>query len=368
MALLLRGSSASQREWAAALIRSGKPVALPTETVYGLAGRAFDAESLAQIFRIKARPFFDPLIVHVHPDFDLSLVASRITKSEKQLIDNFWPGPLSLLLPRNQKFIPDLCTSGSSDVAVRAPANPIFQDVLLRVGEPLAAPSANLFGRISPVEHGPVIEDLGPKGLEAIVDGGPTQWGLESSIVRVDEENHIVNLLRPGALPVERILEVLGSDWSVKSSLLGNVGRNTAEQVPGQLDSHYAPFKRSLVVFESSLNWNLLESTAQKWFDRDRVRELSKVEITENCLIFDVGFSKEHYLDLPPLDTICLTQVHSDIEAASKLFMKLRELDEREDSYGTLIFSVLPPPSGGGLWPAIRDRLLRASINKGKPL
>jgi L-threonylcarbamoyladenylate synthase len=367
MALLLRGHEASQRAFAAEILLRGSPVGLPSETVYGLAALAFDARALAQIFRIKERPFFDPLIVHVHPDSDPLEVAEKISDSEKILMAKFWPGPLTLLVRKNLKNVPDLCTSGLPEVAMRSPSHEVFQDILLRVGQPLAAPSANLFGRISPVEAQHVIEDLGPKGLEAVVDAGPTKWGLESTIIRVDEENKKLTLLRPGALPVEKILECLGREWKISMNPVGTeVVRDSI--VPGQLESHYAPFKRSLVVFESPQSLSQVRETARKWFYRESDSRLSDQDIVSHCLFFESGLAPM-YSELPEgAERHFLSVGGNDIEAAAHLFQKLRELDEREDSFGTLIFGAIPPAGSSGLWPAIRDRLLKASVNKGQNL
>lgn len=216
---------------AAETLCAGKIVALPTETVYGLAGNAFDPKAVAQIFAAKDRPEFDPLIVHVSSWDMLRTVITKFPQPAEVLAERFWPGPLTMVLPKSER-VPDLATSGLPTVGVRWPAHPLMQQVLQSTGFPLAAPSANLFGRLSPttIEH--VLEQLGDR-IDLVLDGGPSAVGVESTIIHLGEGQ--ATLLRPGGVPVEAIEEVIGP---VQISMENSPTKVIA---PGQLPSHYAP-------------------------------------------------------------------------------------------------------------------------------
>lgn len=216
---------------AAEALRAGKVVALPTETVYGLAGNAFNPEAVAKIFAAKDRPEFDPLIVHVSTWDMLRSVATEFPPQAKTLAERCWPGPLTMVLPKSDR-VPQLVTSGLPTVGVRWPAHPLMQQVLRLTEFPLAAPSANLFGRLSPttVEH--VLEQLGER-IDLALDGGPSAVGVESTIL--DLSHGQATLLRPGGVPVETIEEVIGPLVVATETSPGTV------IAPGQLPSHYAP-------------------------------------------------------------------------------------------------------------------------------
>ncbi len=208
---------------AVALLLAGEVVALPTETVYGLAGRADDARAVARIYAAKGRPSFNPLIVHV-ADADVAARLVRIEPVAALLIERFWPGPLTLVLPlRRGAAVASLVCAGLPTLAVRCPAHPVMQAVLATTG-PLAAPSANGSGRLSPTRAEHVLQSLEGR-IPLILDGGPCDAGVESSIVAVDGE--AVTLLRPGAIDAARLgINAVGGD---------------AITAPGQLASHYAP-------------------------------------------------------------------------------------------------------------------------------
>jgi L-threonylcarbamoyladenylate synthase len=214
---------------AAALLREGGVVAIPTETVYGLAANAFDAQAVARIFEIKRRPAFDPLIVHVLDESMLAAVVAEIPSSACTLIERFWPGPFTLVL-RKRPSLPELVTAGLPTVAVRMPSHPIARALLERVGAPLAAPSANPFGRLSPTRAEHVVRMLGD-AVDLVVDGGPTEHGIESTIVAVEPE---LLLLRPGAIAIEEIEAVVGR-------LAMPAAGADVPAAPGQLPQHYAP-------------------------------------------------------------------------------------------------------------------------------
>src|SRR5690606_7520483 len=181
---------------AAALLRAGAVVAMPTETVYGLAANAFDEAAVLRIFQVKQRPSFDPLIVHVRDREQLSPLVARLPREAEALMEHFWPGPLTLVLPKTGR-VPDLVTSGLDTVAVRMPAHPVAQALLRAVDFPLAAPSANPCGYVSPTSAQHVADQLGGK-VPYILDGGPCTVGVESTILGWEQEAGAWLLYRPG--------------------------------------------------------------------------------------------------------------------------------------------------------------------------
>jgi L-threonylcarbamoyladenylate synthase len=218
------------------LLKAGDVVALPTETVYGLAADALNPAAVAKIFEAKARPTFDPLIVHLPHKRDLDQVATvpeDIAPTVKALIDAFWPGPLTLVLPKKD-VVPDLVTAGLPTVAVRASRDPIFNRVARTFDRPLAAPSANRFGSISPTSASAVKLELDGR-IPLILDGGASHGGIESTIVRVEfaSPKVLIHILRPGPITVE--------DLKKFGKVVVASGSSDKPEVPGQLASHYAP-------------------------------------------------------------------------------------------------------------------------------
>lgn len=217
---------------AAALIRSGQPVAVPTETVYGLAADATDAAAVARIYAAKGRPSFNPLIVHVH-DIAMARAIADFPPLAQQLADRFWPGPLTLVLPmKADAGIAALATAGLDTIALRCPAHPAMRDLIRESGRPLAAPSANASGSISPTRAAHVMASLGGR-IPLILDAGPTERGLESTIAAPGEDK--IRLLRPGPVTADMLADATGLP----------VARASGERIesPGQLLSHYAPAK-----------------------------------------------------------------------------------------------------------------------------
>lgn len=316
--------SAAAVSAAVELLRAGEVVALPTETVYGLAANALDVDAALKIFEAKERPHFDPLIVHL-PDEDwLRRVAAIPAKSHdlvERLASQFWPGPLTIVLPR-QAIVPDVVTGGLETVAIRISANPVFREVLRAFGGPLAAPSANRFGRISPTAAEHVHAELGGR-VPLIVDGGPTAHGLESTIVAPRGER--LELLRPGPITAEQLAEI---------ALAAQASRSPQIQAPGQLSSHYAPRTRLMLT-----------------------RDLTSVALPQNARIGALSWSNA------ALEGFAVTRTLSSSrnlrEAAANLFRYLRELDEAGLD---LIFAEEVPESGLGT--AINDRLSRAAANR----
>ncbi len=208
------------------MLRAGGVVAFPTETVYGLGALAFDRLATARVFEIKQRPSFDPLIVHVLDEAMLERVVAGFPELARRLAARFWPGPLTLVLPKRPD-LPDLVTAGLASVAVRMPAHPVARALLEAVGAPIAAPSANPFGALSPTRAEHVARGLGAQ-VDIVLDAGPSEHGLESTIVALDPPA----LLRPGALPLESVEEITGP--------LAR-GRDGAILAPGTLSHHYSP-------------------------------------------------------------------------------------------------------------------------------
>jgi L-threonylcarbamoyladenylate synthase len=223
------------------LLREGQVIGLPTETVYGLAADGLNPTALARIFEVKQRPLFDPLILHLadaEAAFDL---AQHVPEAARRLAERFWPGPLTLVLPKKD-IVPDLATSGLPNVALRVPAHSVAQALLRAFGGPLAAPSANRFGRISPTDAHAVFLELG-EAVPLILDGGPCKVGLESTVIDLSGEKPI--LLRAGGIPLEEIEAILGPlrrATPVDERPLG----------PGQLKHHYAPRKPLRLVRDSA--------------------------------------------------------------------------------------------------------------------
>jgi L-threonylcarbamoyladenylate synthase len=214
------------------LLRQGEVVGLPTETVYGLAGDGLNPVALARIFEVKQRPLFDPLILHFADAAGAFALAEQIPAAARELAQRFWPGPLTLVL-RKKEMVPDLATSGLPNVALRVPAHPVAQALLRAFGGPLAAPSANRFGRISPTDAQAVRIELG-EAVPLILDGGPCAVGLESTVLLLSEDQPV--LLRAGGIPLEEIEAVVGPVQHATPV-------DDRPQAPGQLKHHYAPRK-----------------------------------------------------------------------------------------------------------------------------
>jgi L-threonylcarbamoyladenylate synthase len=310
-------------EEAAALLAAGQLVALPTETVYGLGGDALDAEAAARIFEAKERPFFDPLIVHL-PSLDW---LDRLTTAAgdplvQALIERFWPGPLTLVLPR-RPIVPDLVTAGLPSVAVRMSAHPVFRAVLDRFGGPVAAPSANRFGRISPTAAAHVLEELDGR-IPLILDGGPCALGLESTVLAPHEGS--LSILRPGPITAEDLAPF--SPLHPSSFIL-----HPSPPAPGCLPSHYAP--------ATPLELLAHAAEADAWRGPGRAGLLSWSRPVRPA-------------QFAAMET--LTPRSDAREAAARLFAAMRRLD----ALGLDVIVAEPPPASG-LGAAILDRLRKAA-------
>lgn len=308
---------------AAALLASGHIVAIPTETVYGLAGNALDPLALAKIFAAKGRPVFDPLIVHIADIDSLENVAQQIPESAYALARAFWPGPLTLVLPK-LPCIPDLATSGLSTVAVRLPQHPIAQEIIRKAEVPLAAPSANLFKHVSPTTAEHVAAQLGSK-IDGIVDGGPCTVGVESTIVAFEDDTPVI--LRPGAITPLMIESIIGK---VK---LKNSSSNPGEAMvsPGTMDTHYQP---RIPLYYGTL-------------PKDFV-------IPTNTVRIAFGNTKS---SIPA--SLNLSETGNLTEATANLYAYMHQLDTPSNG-----FILVDPIPNEGLGIALNDRLRRASIKK----
>lgn len=255
---------ADSLQHAAELLRAGKLVAFPTETVYGLGANALDETAVAKIFAAKNRPTFDPLIVHVYDVAQLGELVAELPPTARTLIDRFWPGPLTLVLPKTE-VVPDLVTAGLPTVAVRMPDHPLALELLRLADVPVAAPSANPFGAVSPTTAAHVAEQLGDR-VDFLLDGGPCRVGVESTVLSVDQafqpdrddlkssgpETKFGQagkpvLLRPGGVPVEEIEAVIGP-VGIPSA---NPNDDAPQPSPGMLTRHYAP-RTLLEIHESA--------------------------------------------------------------------------------------------------------------------
>ncbi len=227
---------------AVALLQDGEVVALPTETVYGLAADVFNAEAVARIFEVKERPSFDPLIVHIGHKRDLEIIVDIPPELEEvvdELVATYWPGPLTLVLPKKPN-IPDIVTSGLDTVAIRFSSHEVMKAVAREV--PVAAPSANRFGRISPTSAQAVMEELGGK-IPMVIDGGACRDGLESTIVapEMTEKGPVLRLLRSGPIPREELRKI-AKVIKPKKTKADHI------EAPGQIESHYAPATPMILV------------------------------------------------------------------------------------------------------------------------
>jgi L-threonylcarbamoyladenylate synthase len=303
---------------AKALLEQGAVVAIPTETVYGLAANALNDLAVAEIFRVKNRPAFDPLIVHV-PDINSARkYVTHIPDGAVALAEKFWPGPLTLIL-RKKDIVPDIVTSGLDTVGVRCPDHPLTRALLEGINFPLAAPSANPFGYVSPTTAAHVDAQLGHQ-IPYILDGGPCTVGIESTIVGFEGDRGVV--YRMGGLSIEAVEEIIGPVETRAYSTSNPVA-------PGQLKSHYAPRARVIL--------GTMPELMQKFPAH-----------TSGLLTFQTDFNSPYQFILSPSGSMT--------EAARNLFLALREFDSM--GVDVILAELLPDV---GLGRAINDRLRRAA-------
>ena len=241
---------------AAEILKGGGLVAFPTETVYGLGGNGLDKEAAKKIYAAKGRPSDNPLILHVSSIEEVYPLVKALPEKAKKLMEAFWPGPLTLVLPKSD-IVPKESTGGLETVALRFPENALTLDLIRACGFPIAGPSANLSGRPSPTEAAHVLEDLGGR-IEGILEDGAVGIGVESTIVDLSEDSP--TLLRPGAITIEDLEEVLGEKVAIDPTLLGkSMTEGFIPKAPGMKYRHYAP-KAEMILFKK----NLLSDQSQK--------------------------------------------------------------------------------------------------------
>lgn len=303
---------------AAGIIKNGGIVAFPTETVYGLGADAFNAEAVARIYEIKARPQFDPLIVHVCSMKELSLLCKRVDDQLSLLAEKFWPGPLTIVVPKKET-VPGIVTSGLPTVAVRMPDHPLALELISRSGTPIAAPSANKFGMLSPTESGHVRKKL--EGIDYIIEGGKTTIGLESTVMALSSDGF--KILRPGAITGKEIEGVIP-----RANYDGK--KNDEPASPGMLKSHYSPVKPIYIKGEGEMRLDIREAG-----------------------FISFGIPEPNL----PYKEIAVLSPEKDLkEAAVNLFSAMHRLEDT-----AVRFIIAEPLPEEGIGVAIMDRLRKAA-------
>lgn len=335
-------------EQAAGILRAGGLVALPTETVYGLGAHALDVEAVGRIFAAKQRPAWDPVIVHIAgpataENSMLRDLVTAVPEAARKLIEAFWPGPLTLLLPRSAA-VPDAVTAGRPLVGIRMPAHPVAFALIEQAGLPVAAPSANLFSHTSPTTAEHVLEDLDGR-IDAILDAGPAAHGVESTVLDPCQSPMVI--YRPGAITVEQILEVAGAVEVFRSG--GSLAAEPREALPspGVGIRHYAPRAKLILVegtaeeLPGQLRAAIAESLGTRiglMLPSDLPEVVAEGHAGRDVVVFRWG------------------RWSAPEELARGLYAGLRELDQR----GCVVI-LCPVPPGDGIGAAIRDRLRKAA-------
>ena len=307
-------------------LAAGRLVAFPTETVYGLGAAALDPVAVARIFAAKGRPTDHPLICHVASAEDLDHLVAGVTPAARALAGAFWPGPLTMVMPRSPA-VPDAVTGGRDTVAVRVPAHPVALALLRAFGGPVAAPSANRFGRPSPTTAADVEDELGDE-VAVILDGGPCEIGIESTVL--DLTTDPPQVLRPGRISAEQIAQVLGAPVAAEAS--------GPARAPGMLESHYAPGARVLVVGADEVATHAARLDA----------EGRAVAVLAPAPVDDL-----------PAGTLVLGPAGDADSYAARLYAAFRQADAE----GAEVILAVPPPAEG-IGVAVRDRLQRASAGR----
>lgn len=343
---LERDESKSAIARAAQILRAGGLVALPTETVYGLGANALDGSVVRRIFEAKQRPSWDPIIVHiagpVTQNAMLESLVTHIPQAAHDLMRTFWPGPLTVLLPRSEA-VPDLVTAGRPLVGIRMPAHPVAFELIRQAGVPVAAPSANVFGHISPTTAEHVLEDLDGR-IDAILDAGPAQHGVESTVL--DPNQQPMMIYRPGAITADQIREVGGPVETLKEKMLPNAAAREALPSPGVGLRHYAPRARLILVEGTLAQLPAQLNAAAQPHERQRLGVMLPAELAS----IDLG------APLRAGTEFAWGRWSEPQELAEKLYAGLRALDAQGCD---VIFC--PLPEAGGIGDAIRDRLRKAA-------
>lgn len=325
---------------AAAVLKSGGLVAFPTETVYGLGGNALDEDAARKIYAAKGRPSDNPLIAHISCAAELAPLVREIPEAGRKLMEAFWPGPLTMIFPKSSK-VPYGTTGGLDTVAVRMPNDPVASRLIALAGVPVAAPSANTSGRPSPTTADHVWQDMNGR-IDMIIDGGPVGIGVESTIV--DVSSPVPSVLRPGAITMEMLREVLG-EVAVDPAILGPMKEDVKPKAPGMKYRHYAP-KAELTLVETT---GPVESMVEK------VKELAHEKLVQGCQvgIICTDESRSCYAE----GTVrSIGARESQESVAHNLYAVLREFDDLKVEY---IFS--ESFSEDHLGQAIMNRLSKAA-------
>ncbi len=316
-------------EKAGELLRAGEVVAIPTETVYGLAANAYDGSAVSKIFKAKGRPQDNPLIVHIAKVETLSDLVAEVPKAAKKLAAAFWPGPLTMILPKSEK-IPDAVSAGLPTVAVRMPSHPVAHAVIEAAGVPLAAPSANLSGSPSPTNAKYVLEDMHDR-IPLILDGGSSAVGVESTVITLATARPRV--LRPGGITVEQLRALLG-EVDVDDAVLHKLAEGVRAASPGMKYKHYAPRADITIVKGSFAEFRRFVETKEK----------------DAFVLCFAG--EEKYFP----HAVTYGREDGGLSQANRLFDALRELDEQG---ANTVYARCPALSGVGL--AVYNRLIRAA-------
>ena len=309
---------------AAELLRAGRLVAFPTETVYGLGANALDAEAVARIYAAKGRPQYNPLIVHVANVAQVSSVASGWNNTAERLANAFWPGPLTLVLPKTNA-VPESVTAGLPTVAVRVPGHPVAYALLSTARIPVAAPSANRSTQLSPTRGDHVLQSLGD-AVDLILDAGPTPVGIESTVL--DLTTPVPTLLRPGSITVDELIRVVG-----RIERQADPTGESARRAPGMLDKHYAPRAKLLLVAAQDVGVRAEHERA----NGHRV----------GALVVHASVERSPEIIVMPADPVGY---------AAALYASLHALDDARCD--VIIVETLPDTDA---WLAVRDRLSRAA-------
>jgi L-threonylcarbamoyladenylate synthase len=325
-------SSTASLQQAAELLRNGGTVAFPTETVYGLGANALDPIAVQSIFEAKQRPSWDPVIVHIVSDEQLAQVTASIPRNGQLLMQAYWPGPLTLLLPKSER-VPAIVTAGRSRVGVRMPRHPVARKLIELAGVPVAAPSANSFGRTSPTRAEFVLQDLDGR-IDAVVDSGDATLGLESTVVDVCEDPPL--LYRPGMITLQQLQSRCPAIVAYRELKDDNAAPQAS---PGLGLKHYSPRAR-LILIE---NFEPIEILSQ-------AAKLKNAGETVGLMLPSALEGDLHYLNYVWGD------LQDQEQLARRLFAGLRELDA---AGATVILCPLPEDRGLGV--ALRDRLFKAA-------
>lgn len=314
------------------LLQKGEVIAIPTETVYGLAGDCKNKNAIKKIFEAKGRPADNPLIVHISNMDMLDGIVDKIPTDAQKLADTFWPGPLTIIMPKGPLVSTESC-AGLDSVGVRMPAHPIAHEIIEKSKIPFSAPSANLSGKPSPTTANDVLEDMNGR-IPLIIDDGESSAGVESTVISVLGETPVI--LRPGVITKEMIENVLQKPVVVSKSVIEGISNNDVVESPGMKYKHYSP-NANITIIKGT--FSLFQEFVQ-----------SKQEDGVFALCFD---GEEEKLKIP-----CVTfgQIDNPLSQAQKLFSALRKLDKK---HAKIVYARCPETSGVGL--AVYNRLIRAA-------